>query len=242
MKTEKYKDKLFSVLGDSVSTLDGYSEPAYSSFYTADKKLEARVLLPEDTWWGRVTDALGGTLLVNNSISGSMVSDHPCRFIPSYGCSDERTSALSRGGAVPNVVMVFMGLNDWGHGVRLFPESAAQNEDPCVFSVAYGLMLDKLKRNYREAEIWCLTPPATVWSACESYSFTYYRGGVHIDELCEAIRRCAAERGCRVIDLFRTLKGCDTVDGYHPNAEGMKAIADAVIAAIQGESHAEEIL
>ena len=49
-----YKDKYFSVLGDSISTLDGYTKPEFSSFYDSEKKIEAKVYIPRDTWWGQV--------------------------------------------------------------------------------------------------------------------------------------------------------------------------------------------
>ena len=65
-----YKGKRFSVLGDSISTFDGYSEPDYAVFYDITHKLESGVLGPADTWWGRVIEHFGGELLVNNSFSG----------------------------------------------------------------------------------------------------------------------------------------------------------------------------
>ena len=49
-----YQNKLFSILGDSISTLGGYSEPEDAAFYVSMKKFEADVFLPEDTWWGQV--------------------------------------------------------------------------------------------------------------------------------------------------------------------------------------------
>ena len=68
------KHKLrFSILGDSISTFSGYSEPAGAEFYDAEKKVLSRVTSQKDTWWGRTIEALGGTLLVNNSFSGSTV-------------------------------------------------------------------------------------------------------------------------------------------------------------------------
>jgi hypothetical protein len=94
MDTEKYKDKRFSVLGDSISTLQGYSEPKNAEFYDALRMRKAGLHGVEDTWWGQVIARLGGKLLVNNSISGSTVCRRPTHTIPSYACSDERTSAL----------------------------------------------------------------------------------------------------------------------------------------------------
>ncbi|MBQ8408320.1 MAG: SGNH/GDSL hydrolase family protein [Clostridia bacterium] len=225
----QYHNQYFSILGDSISTLDGYSEPNEAAFYVGVNKLDADVLFPEDTWWGQVIAQLGGELLVNNSISGSMVSKHPDCMIPSYSCSDERTSALGREGRSPDVIMIFMGINDWGHGVRVTPSDNAEGEDLAVFSVAYGNMLEKLKKQYPCAELWCFTLPVSTHSNNENFVFPYRFGGKHIEEYCEAIRACGQENRCRVIELYRPAKPYDTIDGFHPNANGMKTLAEATL-------------
>ena len=116
MSIDEYKGRLFSVLGDSISTLQGYTEPRGAEYYEGMTRLSSGVLMPKDTWWGRVIDALGGELLVNNSISGSLASRHPDCQVPSYGCSDGRICSLGRGGASPHVIMIMLGTNDWGWG------------------------------------------------------------------------------------------------------------------------------
>lgn len=146
---DSYKNKLFSVFGDSISTLDGYSEPDDAVFYDGLRRLEANILSPDDTWWGQVIRQLGGELLVNNSFSGSMVTKHRNCMFPSYGCSDERTAALGRDGLLPDVIMVYMGTNDWGYGVKPTPETPSEEGDISVFSVAYKCMLEKLQKTTR---------------------------------------------------------------------------------------------
>ena len=101
-----YKNKLFSVLGDSVSTLDKYTEPQDAAFYEGVKKFEADVFSPSDTWWGIVADSLGAKILVNNSFSGCCVTKRTGVMIPSFGCCDERTSSLHQENVVPDVIMV----------------------------------------------------------------------------------------------------------------------------------------
>ncbi|MBO5287247.1 MAG: hypothetical protein J6B34_03900 [Clostridia bacterium] len=229
---EKYQNKLFSILGDSISTLSGYSEPDDASFYEGVNKLQADVLAPEDTWWGQVIEYLRGTLLVNNSFSGSMVCKHRSCIIPSYGCSDERTSSLSRKGISPDIIMVFMGTNDWGCGARLTPAREEENNDISIFSVAYEDMLKKLKRNYPNAEIWCFTIPVSNYKKAKGIDFPYCYGGNHIEEYCKIIRACASKHSCRIIDLYASEVLYDTIDGFHPDKEGMKALAKAVISQI----------
>ena len=225
-----YQNKRFSVLGDSVSTLYGYNPPDCGVFYTGERCFEANVFAKRDTWWGRVIDSLGGELLVNNSWSGSMVCRHPKCEIPSYGASDERTSSLGENGVTPDVVMVYLGINDWGAGMRIEP-SVGEENDLSVFRVAYRVMLEKMKRNYPAAEIWCFTLGVSRCTAESAFRFPYQYAGTHIEEYCRIIRDCAAERNCKTIDLYRATSAgpYDTIDGFHPNAQGMETMADAVV-------------
>ncbi|MBO5262432.1 MAG: hypothetical protein J6B45_05240 [Clostridia bacterium] len=229
---ETYKGKLFSILGDSISTLEGYSVPEDAFFYDTLKKLQAEIYTPVDTWWGQVISHLGGTLLVNNSISGSLVCKHKRCELPTYGCSDERTSALSKNGAVPDVIMVYLGTNDWGFGLKPVPNRREYEKDLDVFSVAYDLMLKKLKENYPLAEIWCFTLSKSGYENGEEIEFYFYPGGYHMEEYCKVIKDTALAQGCKVIDLYNFVPPFDTIDGYHPNKAGMKSIARGAIEAI----------
>ena len=222
------KTKLFSILGDSVSTLEGYSVPEYAAFYDTPRKLQASIFVPKDTWWGQVISALNGELLVNNSFSGSTVCWNSRYEIPSYGCSEERTSCLGKEDLSPDVIMVFMGMNDWGKGVRVLP-GVGEEHDLTVFSVAYRQMICQLKKNYPRAEVWCFTLPVSAYICAETYSFPYCYGGIHIEEYCNAICACAKEYGCRVIDLYGAVKSYDTIDDFHPSAHGMRTLAKATL-------------
>ncbi|MBQ9777391.1 MAG: hypothetical protein IJW22_00555, partial [Clostridia bacterium] len=183
---KRYQGKRFAVLGDSISTLDGYSKPDEAVFYQGMKKFESDVFASEDTWWGQVIDALGGVLWANDSFSGSTVSRKRGCTYPSFSCSDERTAALGRADTPPDVIMIFMGINDWGSGIRVVPQTADENDDLSIFCVAYRVMLEKLRHNYPDAEIWCLTLPVSEWRAREDFSFPYCIAGRHINEYCEA--------------------------------------------------------
>lgn len=229
---DRYKGKFFSVLGDSISTFKGYSEPYDAAYYDDGRKLEANVILPEDTWWGSVIERLDGFRLINNSAWGSMVTKQSYCYTESYACSDERTSALNWNEQMPDVIMVYMGTNDWGGGVKIDPKDGEKG-DISHFSCAYVTMLEKLKKNYPNAEIWCFTLPVSKNTRQESFSFPYFYGGVHIEKYCDAIRACAEKCGCCVIDLYRSDIRYDTIDGFHPNFDGMKTIADAVIAQLE---------
>lgn len=221
---ELYKNKAFSILGDSVSTLEVFNPPECAVFYDWENKCFSGVYAPEDTWWGQVIAALGGELLVNHSWAGSLVCRHPDCENQSYGCSNARTAALGTEDRQPNVILILMGFNDRSWGMQVEPGEGEGGAD--VFSTAYALMLEKLKRNYPQAEIWCLTLPRS--------GRTYDGGdltpsGHPVREYNRVIRACGKAAGCRIVDLERTETLYETMDGYHPTAEGMKVIARAVL-------------
>lgn len=94
MNTIKHKQKNISILGDSISTLFGYSKPSEGVFYAAERRYETGVYYLSDTWWGQVTNAVGGRLLVNDSFAGSTVCFDMHNEITSYACGDNCTSVL----------------------------------------------------------------------------------------------------------------------------------------------------
>lgn len=228
---DRYKNKYFSILGDSISTLEGYSEPYEFAFYNLEKKFEADVFSEIDTWWGKVIDALGGKLLKNNSISGSTVVWSRGYDLPNYGCSDERTQSLKSGDISPDVIIVYMGTNDWGRGVTVTHEKQGDTEekDLTVFSDAYGVMLEKLRGNYLSAEIWCVSLGVSRWTGNDSFKFPFYKNGKHILEYCNAIKSCVNQLGGRFLDIYHSEEDYDTIDGYHPNASGMQTIANSIL-------------
>lgn len=229
LSNNNYQGKRFSILGDSISTFEGVTPEGYNVFYTAARKREANIVTAGETWWGRVIDALGGELLANDSWSGSLVCKHPQCEIESYGASDARTSALGREGKFPDVIMVYMGTNDWGWNMPIDPEPGRE-EDLSVFRVAYNAMLCKLRKNYPVAEIWCFT--LAVSDSMRDFEFTlpFVTGKrAALSEYCRAICECAGENGCRVIDLYQPENAYETIDDLHPDRRGMKTLAETVL-------------
>lgn len=232
MMTTKYQGKYFSIMGDSISTYEGASPSWYNTFYTAERKCEADLLSPDDTWWGIVIGTLGGKLLVDNAWSGSLVSKHPQCEIESYGASDERTAFLGENGVSPDVVMVYIGTNDWGWNMPIDP-AVGQENDIGVFKPAYRIMLEKIRRNYPDAEIWCFTLTNSDRMSDSGFSLPYTKEGRSLSEYCRAIRECAHEMGCKLIDIYRSSPGYRSMDDLHPNKEGMRQIADLVLAELK---------
>ena len=220
-KKGTYEGKLFSVTGDSISTLHGYQTPEEVVFYTIEKREKTGVVTFTDTWWGHVIDSLGGELLANNSVSGSTVSVNP-KSANKYMCAttDERTSNLGKDGKNPDVIMIFLSINDGGIPAKAAPENEEEANDPTIFSVAYRQMLEKLKTNYPGAEIWCITVPKSDQS-----------DRTHTQPYTDEIIKLAPEMGVRLVNLSDAPR-YESLDGLHPTKNGMQTIGDAILAKI----------
>ena len=232
----KYFGKQFSVLGDSISTLDGFNPKGYKVFYAGDNCVKSGVVKATDTWWDKVIGFFGGELLVNNSWSGSRVTKLKDKeqLFPS-GCSDERTAALHINAVKPDVILVYLGTNDWAFGAKTGNETRILGEDSNeLFVEAYDRMLKKLKSNYPESEIWCCTLCETHISKRPDFQFPHKYAGTHIEEYNEIIRDVVRGNGCRLIDLYDYKIAYDSTDGSHPTNVGMNTIATMVIRSIAG--------
>lgn len=231
-----YFGKQFSVLGDSISTLDGYNPRGYKVFYAGENCARSGVMEAADTWWDKVIAFFGGELLVNNAWSGSCVTKlkGSGQLFPS-GCSDERTSALHIGDVTPDVILVYLGTNDWAFGVKTGLGTNDPDEDSNeLFGEAYGRMLKKLRTNYPESEIWCCTLCETFISARPDFKFPHKYAGTHIEDYNDIIRLSALQNGCKLIDLYGYRTPYDSMDGTHPTDAGMNTIATMVIRSVGG--------
>ena len=125
------KGKKLSILGDSISTYEGVSNDASANATIQNNPYFYKEPFPkEKTYYKRVIDYFGLELCVNNSWSGGNLS----------GTDDEtsgvrRASELSKDdGTSPDIIIVFMGINDLGRRV-----------DPAVFSIDYEKTLMTIK-------------------------------------------------------------------------------------------------
>ncbi|MCL2014036.1 MAG: GDSL-type esterase/lipase family protein [Oscillospiraceae bacterium] len=232
-RNNKYFGKRFSVMGDSISTLYGYNPPGYALFYEGENCDNSGVNKMEDTWWGKLISYFGGELLVNNSWSGSRVTRFPDQdeLFPS-GCSGERTGNLHIDNVKPDVVIIYLGTNDWDNGVTLSHidysgEDTAPWSD--IFLDAYEKMILSIKENYPNAEVWCCTLNSIFISSNPSFSFPESPGGVHIEKYNEIIRSVSLKTNCGLIDLYKNNIPHDTVEGLHPTADGMSTMAMLMI-------------
>jgi len=206
MKSEPYH---ISVLGDSISTFDGISPPG-GVYYGPSFGDITGVHTPEDTWWMQVIRAMGGTFLANNSWSGSTVS--MVGSLPA--CTLSRIKKLAADGVEPDHILIFAGLND----VAFFAE-------PAAFAADYGLMLQRIKDTYPQAQVTCGT---LVTGYLKDTPFTHQLGHIREKYLPynQAILETAAQFGYQTADIASFNERFASMDGFHPNGEGMSQLAD----------------
>lgn len=221
--------RLVSILGDSISTFEGYNPPGYSVFYDKQMQEKNGLISVYDTWWAKVNQALHAYLCVNNAYSGSRVSGNT---FPAASCL-ERTDSLDNGGLKPDIILVYIGYNDFGNGVRIKGDNK-ETWDVFSFEEAYRLMLMRLKIKYYESKVICATLMRTSVKGQENWVFPERYKGVPFDEYNEAIRRVSAQCECDLVDLGQTGIYYETLDGSHPTATGHITIANAWIDALNG--------
>lgn len=198
--------KNFAVLGDSISTFQGYS-PWGAAHYSPDLGAATGVHTVEDTWWMQVIRALQGRLLSNLSISGNTISTAGTMG----GFPPRRIAQLTVDGVTPDHILLYAGLNDANFYVP--PEG---------FLREYQQLLSRLRQTYPHAQISCGTlilgaVPGTQNSlSCLVQRLAPYN---------QAIRSAVAQAGCQLVDLAAMRSRYDALDAFHPNGTGMAQLA-----------------
>lgn len=226
----------FSILGDSISTYDGYIPTGFNVFYP----LSGELTDVSQTWWMQLLGNTGMELCANDSSSGSTcVGDSLSTDDPQYGCSGLRTSLLNgEQGRMPDVIIIYMGTNDLLEGIplgdndgtRLVEEGVIEN-----FSDAYSLILDKMASDYPIAAVYCCTlPPIGDWGTLQPFETYTNHLGLTAEDYSERIRVIAGNKGVSVIELSDCGIEIDnlsemTTDGVHFNVKGMECIAQAML-------------
>ena len=225
-----------SILGDSISTFKGWIPEGNLVFYPENGAVKDVA----QTWWKIVLDELGLTLCANGSSSGSASFGYSQEADPMYGCSDHRISQLAGAdGEAPDIIIVYMGTNDVLMSAAIGDNDGLQAVGEGLvgsLSDGYTMILDKIKRQYPQAQVYCCTLlPVGDWGTTEAQPFVPFVNGQNVtsEAYSERIRLIAGNRGLPVIDLEKCGITIDnmaemTADGVHPTAEGMRLIADAV--------------
>lgn len=230
-----------SILGDSISTFDGWIPEGYACYFP----LDGEVLDVEQTWWKMVLKDTEMELCVNGSSAGSTcVGDSISADDIRYGCSERRIwDLIGSNGSFPDVIIVYMGTNDFLKAVPLGDNDGTRAVEEGMietFSDAYCMILDKLVAYYPNAEIYCCNLPAMgTWGPESGPVFVPFVNGLDLtpEDYGKQIEVIAAAKGCKIIDLQNCGITNDNIsdyvsDGIHMNQEGMELIRKAVEAAL----------
>lgn len=210
--------KKLSVYGDSISTYMGYNPQPCKVYYDRERAGRAGIFSADSTWWAVVLKHFGAQLLMNNSWSGSKVYGDDM----SAGSSEWRTRNLHRDGELPDIILIYMGVNDYGYGI--YPGEG-------YFQSAYERMLWTLKGRYPRAKIYCATLACGAMNGQKT--FPAYLNGNAFEDYNQAIRIAAQKYRCRLVDLAAMGITYESVDGTHPNAMGMQQLAEGWIRGIE---------
>lgn len=202
--------KTYSILGDSISTYEGYvpyqNEGNENKVYYPKGDVDS----VEKTWWKMLENKTGLTLIKNQSLGSSDVSTSNEAYRASFvtRCTDLGDS--------PDYIFIYGGTNDIHHnreiGINHF-FSTIEHLDTTKFADAYDKMLRLIKENYTDSKIICIIP-AHASSAMR-------------DIICS----CAKfHKIFLTVDLKNIrLKDFGEITLYHPNYTGMKQTKDCII-------------
>lgn len=219
--------RLVSILGDSLSTFEGYNPEGYAVYYDKDIQKKNNMNSVYDTWWAKVNQALQAFLCVNNSYSGSRVSG---KVFPS-GQSEERICNLRTKEYTPDYILVYLGYNDFGNGIQI-RKTTRQNllrEEADTFLDAYDNMIKTIKAYYPDTIIICGTLMRTILKNDDYWIFPEYFKGVPLDEYNDVIRKVARKYHCYLADVADMGIRYETLDGSHGTSAGHATIANAWI-------------
>lgn len=210
--------KKASFIGDSISTYQGYSNNVeYNStigenavYYNGTRKGFSDV---NETWWLQTVHATGMELLVNNSWSGDRVTKRGI----------ERAKQLHNNkGENPDVIVVYLGINDFRHGVT-------ESE----FRTAYDTMIGGMKETYPQADVYLCT---LVYTSNVSNPSVRPPNVVKFNAI---ISDLAAKYEASVVDLYngtgivwKNMKEHMADGSLHPNYKGMDMITECVLSAL----------
>lgn len=214
----KFDKKKFSILGDSISTFEGYNPDGYLVYYQGQIGADLGVKRVDDTWWMQVIRYYHGSLVANNSYTGSRA----CGLKFPAANRDERIHALHTQ-EWPDVIIIYLGANDYGGGEVLF------GAGECCFEGAYEQIIQKIKCLYPLVEIICVAGGQGTRKTREP---SMLEGGDQMRNyhlLNDIIRTLALKYDCLLVDIEKNCGLYDSIDGVHPTGRGMTQIADTFV-------------
>ena len=233
VENSPYQGMTISILGDSISTFEGFipTEDGVNLEHRAKYPYTGLVKNVNKTWWMQLVLQLDANLGVNDSWAGSTVSNFLDGNEGDLG-EDAAMASLTRiqnlgSNGIPDVILFYGGTNDIGLKVPLGifnVENAPTEVDLAAtkwytYVEAYTTAIMRLQYYYPDAKIVALLPAAT----------TRYYTDVQLHFYNEAMMAICNHYGVQCIDLRESgLTTEHMPDGIHPNDIGMDYITQVV--------------
>lgn len=238
----KYRGKRLGIIGDSISTFNGTMPSGYATFYPSGD-----VISVDKLWWKIVASNLDMTT-VNRSWSGSRVcGDGTSTSSAQAGCSTKRVNDLTENDVAPDVIIIWMGINDFGYPTNNWTplgdfgksskELPTDSSNVSTFSEGYGILVSKVMSTYPKAKVFCCTLMQTGYATKDHKTTgvwpTENLGEITLEEYNERIREIAHCLGASIIDIascgihFWNFSNY-TIDQLHPNEAGQAIVGNFV--------------
>ena len=214
------KDKKMVFLGDSITQGVGTSAI-------------------EHVYWNQIAQRTGAQCF-GYGISGTRIA--PQRIPTVERPWEDEYFALRAKTMIPDadVVVVFGGTNDFGHGDAAFGKFTDRTND--TFCGAYHLLLQQLIGQYPNAKLVVMTPMHRLSEDEDVYNELGVRRMGKLVRYVDAIKEVAGFYGVACVDLFRQcpvqpkvdiLRQKYMPDGLHPNDAGNALIADCLLSVLK---------
>lgn len=240
MHNKALANRRLSVIGDSISTFTGYTNPNAPTAYYPNTRAALRVV--DQMYWKALAERNGMTIDTIDSYGGSTVGTNWNGDVNYTPFTDE--SRLSRLGD-PDFIIVEGGINDFGgNPLGNYPTDNAYS-NMYEFRTSYAYLLHQLKTRYPYARIVCmsmLTPKTynntqfpekqtEVKQALSSDNTPHY-----LYEFNDTIKELCARYGCiycNIYDIVNYYVATTSELGPHPFASGHYFIANRLEAVLK---------
>lgn len=185
---------------------------------------------PENIFWRRIEKSTGAKCY-GYGIGGTRIAmQHTPSENPLYDFYF--ASRVDRMIPDADIVVIFGGTNDFGHGDAEFGKDSDRTEE--TFCSAYHLLLEKVIKRYPKAQIVTMTPLHRDSEKCTGINAHNLYKEFPLETYVDAIISISGYYGIPVLDLFRTsglqpavpiLKKKYMPDGLHPNDAGHERLA-----------------
>lgn len=236
-----------SILGDSISTFDGYSNditsnttlgsnvPRYGLKTSTLSSIDTTLSSVDETYWMKTINDLDMELCVSNTWRGTRVTTTGTTYPKnSSGCLTRSVNLHNDiKNEDPDIIVVYMGINDLDHEVTLGSfnelseiynnETKEYTVDTNIFAPSYAMMIHKILTRYSNSDIYIMNHLPNHYGFVEATNVWN-----------EQIKYISDYFNCNYVDIFnKTGINWDNYrtylhDGLHPNKTGMELISNVL--------------